>query len=355
MKRFFVFLGVVFATIGSAVRAQEVESIAPLQKSSWGDAKTTEVVDYIPDISLDMRFGYNQDFAGKTGRFAGDALYLDINGYISPHFSYSLNQTLAASFMEDCSGFNGTNWLTLTYETGDFAVTAGKDALLVGSFEYDTSNIDSYFDMNSMFYNMLDCWQWGVSAAWYPAEGQSIILQAANSPFSYDEAGLFAYNAAWRGEWDFYESYWTANMWQYDKGSFVKALNLSNRFYLGDFTVDLEYMTRAADIKTLFKDDFTLMVAPSYENDRLRVFAKLGWESVAEGLPYELAYEECIGSDYIFYGAGVEFFPLKEDKDVRLHAAWSSSNIGANFLNIGVTWKFDLTKAGKYLFSRLDK
>ena len=144
-------------------------------------------------------------------------------------------------------------------------------------------------------------------------------------------------------------------MWQYDKGSFVKALNLGNRFHLGDFTVDLEYMTRAADIKTLFKDDFTLMVAPSYENDRLRVFAKLGWESVAEGLPYELAYEECLGSNYLFYGAGVEFFPLKEDKDVRLHAAWSSSNIGANFLNIGVTWKFDLTKAGKYLFSRLDK
>ena len=355
MKRFFVFLGVVFATIGSAVRAQEVESIAPLQKSSWGDAKTAEVIDYIPDIALDMRFGYGNDFSERSGRFYGDGLYLDINGYISPNFSYSLNQRLASSYYENNSGFNGTNWLTLTYETGDFAFTAGKDGLLVGSFEYDAYDLDSYYDMNSMFYNMLDCWQWGVSASWYPAEGQTVSIQAAGSPFSFGAPGLFSYNAAWRGEWDFYESYWSANLWEYEAGKFVKALNLGNRFYLGDFTIDLEYMTRTADLKGIFKDDFTFMASPAYENERLRVFAKFGWESVAEGLPYELAYEDCLGSDYLFYGAGVEFFPLKEDKDVRLHAAWSSNNIGANFLNIGLTWKFDLTRAGKYLFSRLDK
>jgi len=94
MKRFFVFLGVVFMTIGSAVSAQEADSMAPLQKSSWGDAKTDELIDYMPDISLDTRFGYNQYFTDGTGRFNGDGLYLDINGYISPHFSYSLNHRI---------------------------------------------------------------------------------------------------------------------------------------------------------------------------------------------------------------------------------------------------------------------
>ena len=333
MKRLLVFFGVVFMTICSAVNAQEV-----------------------PDISLDARFGYNQDFAGGPGRFSGDGLYLDINGSINPHFSYSLNHRIAApAYGEGITGFDATNWLTLTYEIGNFAITAGKDALMVGSFEYDAYDLDTYYDMNSMFYNMLDCWQWGVSASWYPADGQSVTFQFANSPFAWED-DYFAYNAAWRGEWDFYESYWTVNMWQFEQDRYVKALNLGNRFYIGGLTLDLEYMTRATDMKSLFKDDFTFLAAPSYEfGDSFRVFAKFGWERVAEGLPYELAYEDYVGSDYLFYGAGVEFFPLKEDKDVRLHAAWSSNNFGDNYLNVGVTWKFDLTGAARYLFGKLGK
>ena len=186
-------------TIGSAVSAQEVDSIAPLQKSSWGDAKTSEMIDYIPDVALSMRGGFNQDFAENAGRFCGDGLYLDINGKITPSLSYSMNQTLASRFIDDLAGFNGVNWMTLTYEVGDFSFTAGKDGLLIGSFEYDKADVDSYYDMNSMFYNMLDCWQWGVSAAYYPSDSHEIIVQAANSLFSYGEPNLYAYSAAWRG------------------------------------------------------------------------------------------------------------------------------------------------------------
>ena len=357
MKRFFVFLGVVFMTIGSAVRAQEVDSTAPLQKSSWGDANECEITEYIPEIRLDARGGYYQDFTDKAGRFCGDGLFLDINGKISPHFSYSLNHRIAGPEGSDALGFGNTNWLLLTFETEHFSISAGKDAIFVGSFEYDAYDLDSYGEMNSMFWNTISPWQWGVSAAWYPAEGQSLSLQCLNSPFSdYETPNLFSYALAWRGEWDFYESYWTVNMWQFEQDRYVKALNLGNRFYIGGLTLDLEYMTRAADMKSLFKDDFTFLAAPSYEfGDSFRVFAKFGWERVAEGLPYELAYEDYVGSDYLFYGAGVEFFPLKEDKDVRMHAAWSSNNFGDNYLNVGVTWKFDLTGAARYLFGKLGK
>lgn len=352
MKIFFVFLGVVFTAIGSAVRAQEVDSMAPLQKSSWGDAKTEEIIDYIPDISLDMRGCFNHDFSENANRFYGDGLYLDINGYISPHFSYSLNHRIASTYYEDNSGFNGTNWLTLTYEVGDFSITAGKDALLVGSFEYDAYDLDTYYDMNSMFYNMFDCWQWGVSAAWYPAETQSVTVQFANSPLSWGESDRFAYAAAWRGEWDCYESYWSVNLWQYGKGQFVKALNLGNRFYFGDFSFDLEYMTRATDMKKFFDSDFTVLLAPAYEWSWGRAFAKVGWEK---------AGEDNFGYDYtgenLFYGAGVEFFPLKENRDIRLHAQWSSNDYytGGHLLNIGLTWKFDITGAVKHLATRSAK
>ena len=83
MKRFFVFLGVVLATIGSAVRAQEVDSIAQLQKSSWGDAKTEEAVEYIPEVYVHSRMGYEHDFSEQVGRFDGNGLYLGIDGKIS--------------------------------------------------------------------------------------------------------------------------------------------------------------------------------------------------------------------------------------------------------------------------------
>ncbi len=353
MRRFFVFLGVVLTTIGSAVSAQEVDSIAPLQKSSWGDAKTSEIVDFIPDVSLDTRFGYNQYFPERSGRFGGDGLYLNVDGYISPNFSYSLQQRLASTYYEDNTGFNGTNWLTLTYEVGDFAFTAGKDGLLVGSFEYDTDDLDSYYDMNSMFYNMFDCWQWGVSAEWYPTEEDAIIIQVAQSPFYSGEADMFAYALGLTMESDYDDSYYTLNMWEYEPGKFVKAVNLATRLYLGNFTIDVECMTRAASLKRLYRDDTTLILAPSYNfGEWGRAFAKFGMETVAEGLPYELAYEDSPGSDYMFYGAGFEYFPLRENKDIRLHAAWSGNNLGDNWLNVGLKWRFDLTSAVKHLFRK---
>ncbi len=351
MKRFFVFLGVVFSTIGSAVSAQEVDSIASLQKSSWGDAKTEEIINFVPDISLDTRLWCNRDFSQQRGRFSGDGLYLNIDGYISPNLSYSFQQRLASSYYEDNSGFNGTNWLTLTYELGDFALTAGKDALLVGSFEYDAEELDSYFDMNSMFYNMLDCWQWGVSAEWYPADNHSLIFQAANSPFYTEDINLFSFALGWRMESEMYESYWTANLWEYGQGRYVKAINLGNRFYFGDFSFDLEYMTRSADIGGMFTDDFTFIFSPSYNfGDWGRLFAKFGWEGSNYDIPYELTY--AVGEQYIFYGLGFEYFPLKENKNLRLHAAWAGNFWEENYLNIGLKWRFDLTGAVKTLLSK---
>lgn len=304
MKKLIVFLGIVFLTIGSALHAQE-----------------------IPEISLDMRGGFNYGNISRSGQFMGDGLYLDINGNISPNFSYSLNQRLASTYYEDNSGFNGTNWLTLTYETDSFALTAGKDAIFVGSFEYDAYDLDSYYDMNSSFYNEFDCWQWGVSAAWYPADGQEVLFQVANSPFAYGDPNLFAIAAGWRGAWDWYESYWTANLWQYSNDTAVKAINLGNRFTFGDFAMDLDLMGRFGEAEG--PTGITVAFSPSYSiSDWGRVFAK----GVAE-------------TENVIFGAGFEYFPLKENKDIRMHAAWAYNEyMYGNTLNIGLTWKMNLTK-----------
>ena len=310
MKKFLVFLGIVLSTICSAVRAQEV--------------------DYIPDISLDMRGGYEQDFSGGAGRFFGDGLYLNVDGIISSSLSYSFNHRLASSYYEDNSGFNGTNWLTLTYETGDFAFTAGKDGLLFGSFEYDAYDLDSYYDMNSAFYNEFDCWQWGVSAAWYPAEDHEFLLQVASSPLSDENVSIAA---GWRGSWEGFESYWTANLWGKDRGM-IPAVALGNRFTFGNLTVDLDLSARFGDT---YLSGAAAILAPSYQiGEWGRAFTKIG-----------------IDRDNTFFGCGFEYFPLKENKSIRLHAAYTCNDYTVgNMINIGLTWKLNLTNAAKALFNK---
>ena len=347
MKRFFVFLGVVLATIGSAVQAQEVDSMAQLQKSSWGDAKTRKVSEYIPDVSVHARMGYEHDFLEQVGRFDTNGLYLGIDGKISPHFSYSFYHCIDT---ETGGNFlSNTNWLTISYENDFMSLTAGKDNVFMGSFEYDGDDIDRYWFMNSSIWNTFDTWQWGASASFYPADDHELAVQACNSPLSFGEPNLFAYALAWRGEMDFFESYWTANLWQYDEGSYMKSLNLANRFSFDDFYVDLEYMTRACDVKDMFKTDFTLMVAPSYDfADWGRVTGKFGWEKCGEDAL--MGYGD--SGSYMFYGLAAEFFPIKDYKDLRLHAAWGHGCNRPHVLNIGVTWKFSLTQAIKDILGR---
>ena len=318
MKKLLVFLGIALTAIGSAARAQDGGS---------------EATSYIPEISLDMRGGFRIDSEYESGRFAGDDLNIDINGYISPHFSYSINHRIASSYYGEASGFDATNWLTLTYEVGDFAVTAGKDALLMGSFEYDAYDLDTYYEMNSPFYNDFDCWQWGVSGAWYPAEDQEVLLQIANSPYSFGDPGLFSFAAGWRGAWDWYESYWTANLWMAGGKEFVKSLNLGNRFSFGNFMMDLDLLGRMFD----GYGEFDVIFAPSYNfGEWGRIFAKAGAELADGWVP--------------FFGGGFEYFPLKENKDIRLHAAYiyNDYTVGQMF-SLGVTWKMNLTKGIKLL------
>ena len=372
MKRFLTFLGAIFMA-GSVVCAQEADSTVLQQMSLSNEEQGLDVVDYIPNVSLDTRFGYNRTFPGSIGGFGGDGLYLDISGKISKGFSYSLNQRLTTDPGE--SFFDATNWLTLSYEVNNFSFTAGKDALLVGSFEYDAYDLDSYADMNSRFYNAISCWQWGLSASWTnDSETSTLIAQVANSPFAANpfEDNLYAYGVAWRGTWDSYESYWSFGMWEYQTGRFVKSVNLGNMFYAGNFSLMLDGMLRGAKLKDLLRD-VTVSVQPSYEFcDRFRLFGKFGWERNGMIQPYDFSGEYAFDGeeeysdelpdvalppkDYLFYGAGLEFYPVKNYKDLRLHAAWSSNNeTNLHAVTVGLTWKMNLTRGVKWLVDKVQQ
>ena len=377
MKRLFTFLGTIVFMVGSAI-AQEVNSSVPLSEPSCGEDKNAQqVVDYTPTISIDSRFGYDRVVSGGPAGFGGDGVYLNIDGKIAKNFSYSLCQRFFSAHGEDDSAFDNTDWLTLSYDVGQFSFTAGKDVVMLGSYEYDAYDIDSYFDMNSMFYNSFNCYQWGVKVAWTPSDEGSIALQVTNSPFSLypREDNLYAYNLAWSDSWNWYSSIWSVNMFEYQPGKYVKCIALGNMFYIGNLSLGLDCITLDTNLKDKVDDQFTINFMPSYEfGNRFRLFGKLGWESVGEDLPYDftgeylsaedmaLANDENIytlpaflvaGQDYWFYGAGLEYFPIKDNDSVRLHAVWASNNFTKRHsINVGLTWKFDLVGAIKHVAAR---
>ena len=379
MKKLLTFLVAMFVVAGSTVRAQEVNSSATQPgASSVEDVTMKNVVDGEPKISLDTRFGYEHQSSNRRGGFGGDGFLLNVDGKIGKSFSYSLCHSLVSPAGEDTNIFDATRWLTLSYDWGNFTFTAGKDALMVGSFEYDAYELDCYYEMGSMFNYNINCWLWGASAMWTNnAETTSFAFQIANSPFAFapKEDNLFAYSLGWYGTWEQYESIWSVNMMEYEPGKFVKCLALGNMFYIGNLALGLDCIALDTNLKDRNDDQLTINFMPSYEfGDRFRLFGKLGWERVGENLPYDflgeylstddmiLANEDNIytlpsfllaGKDYWFYGAGLEYFPLKENKSVRLHAAWASNNYTKRHsVNIGLTWKFDVVGAIKHIAGR---
>jgi hypothetical protein len=183
---------------------------------------------------------------------------------------------------------------------------------------------------------------------------------------------MYAYNLAFTRSWEHYEALWSINFFEYEHGEFVKCVALGNMFYFGDFSLNVDWITRADDWKDALDTDMTLTTTPSYNfGESVRIFGKFGWERTSDDLSYDfwgeylskedklLANEEneavipafiTSDKDYIFYGAGLEYFPLKENKSIRLHAIWASNNYTKrHVLNVGLTWKFDLVNAFRYI------
>ena len=101
-------------------------------------------------------------------------------------------------------------------------------------------------------------------------------------------------------------------------------------------------MTRSYELNTLFTEDFTALAMPSYEGcSWCRPFLKVGFERASEILEYDFV------GDNLFYGVGAEFFPIRNYKELRLFATWTHNTeyTQSHQINIGATWRIDLTKA----------
>ena len=136
---------------------------------------------------------------------------------------------------------------------------------------------------------------------------------------------------------------------EYAPGKFINYLALGNRFELGDFAFEFDFVNKGTTAKNFLLDDFCLIGDLCWAaNDDLNVFVKVSYDrnnSVVEDL--------CVsaGTDAFRAGAGVEYFPLKDNKNLRLHlnccytdgksAGFNSLRPNQTILDAGLTWKLD--------------
>ena len=319
----------------------------------------------IPDIVVTPRFDANPYAPVKGGYkgfdFGNSSLYTFIDGSVG-NFSYSLcNHWLAEdtpslyknAFRSDDVDF--IDWLTLSYTVGRVSFTVGKDVLAVGSAEYDYNDVDIHYATASPFWHKASPYQWGASVD-YTTKDESTTLrfQFATSPFGERPfaSKLFTYSLHWTGEYGCYTPFWSVNFFEYERGSFVNLIALGNRFTLGDFAIELDYMNRATSLKKFFEQEWSLAAQVTYNyRDKVEVFARGGYDAYIRSDIFGYEEEWFIPMDgtlcprYWYAGGGIHYFPLKESRDLRLHAVVAYNNFANSVsMTFGASYYFNLTK-----------
>lgn len=320
----------------------------------------------IPEFIVTPRFDANPYAPTQKGGYSGfdfsnSSLYTFLDGSIG-NFSYSMcNHWLSDdpaslyqnAFRSDENDF--IDWLTLSYTVGQFSFTVGKDVLAIGSSEFDYYDVDVHFGTASPFWHKVPVYQWGASIDFMTkSENTSLRFQFATSPLGARPfaSKLFTYSLYWTGEYGCYSPFWSANFVEYERGRFASLLALGNRFYVGDFTLELDYMNRATSIKQFFNQEWSLAGQVTYNyRDKIEVYARGGYDhhNGSDIFGYEddmwfIPSDASLCPRYWYVGGGIHYFPLKESRDLRIHAVAAYNNYAQSVaMTFGVTYHFNLT------------
>ena len=282
--------------------------------------------------------------------FKGRYLNVIVSGTIAKQFSYSYRQRLNKAHSNQ-SFFDATDWLYLTYRPDEhWSVSVGKQVVGIGGYEYDRAPIDLYFC--SEYWNNIPCYQMGISADYTFSQGKDkVMFQLCQSPFHAYADDMYAYNFMWYGSHGWFNTIYSVNMIEYQPDKYISYIALGHRLDFGEIALELDLMNRATDHQTYFFRNCSIMGELSYHpSESFNFFGKVTYDVNTT----QVKTDYCVhpGTELTYVGGGVEFYPIKNNRNLRLHAFYSYS-FGHNgnaegaippeqsILNVGIKWKVD--------------
>ena len=303
-------------------------------------------------LYFDMRASFHQDITDGTYNSQAISEYLNFQmmGHITPTVSYRIRQRLNKKVFDERNMFNATDFMYVNWQaTPRFSLLAGKQAVLIGGYEYDAAPIDVYY-YSKFCNNLYQGFTFGVSASYKMAEEQLLELQFCNSPLSLGFQNVYAYNLAWRGQFaPWWKTIWSVNLVEDMDKKLINYVALGNHFIFGDVIFDVDLMNRAAPgQKKFFLSDMSLISKIIWSLGKWNLCAKAGYEKNdagnvdAEGRAYDLVIAP--GTRYIYAGCGVEWFPLSRD-NLRLHlVSYWDNEVRRTNIELGLTWRIDVIR-----------
>lgn len=345
-----------------------------LQNSSFAQSDTAMAP--VSKFYLETRFDFDYshlheydlpgtvDTAADQYGFNGKYLNLVLAGNFDEHFSYFYRQRIIPKAGQ-YNLFDNTDFLYLKYAPNKkFSLTAGKQVLHIGSFEYDMPPIDVYY--YSQFWANFACFQLGLSANFTDNSGKNMwALQITNSPYLYNGTlserlfgrGLFSYNFAWYGDYTHFKTIYSLNMIERKRGDFVGYLSIGNKFVFNQCSFYIDYQSRFPSMKRLFQDCSLIGRLDVQAGKCIDIFVKGGYEqNFSEDIDTKNVRDIMVqpGHYFVFGGLGIEYRPNKY-RDIRVHAfaAYQTDRTHSDNhytfdswrANIGLSWRLDFLKA----------
>ncbi len=309
-----------------------------------------EAQNWLDDASFNIRssFEYNHTKTDDLKGFNGEHFNLNMQGHITENISFRFRQRFHKNIVSGNNIFNATDFLYIDWQIDKhWSLRFGRDEILIGGYEYDYAPIDVYY-YSDFCNNLPECYAFGASVGYNFNADQKLIFQITNTPFKGGNSNLLSCNLAWFGyiaPW--WKTIWSVNESEYADGKFENIIALGNRFEFGDWYIEADYISRyrSSFDKFLF-DHFAVIGKLNYNYKNWNFFAKGGYDADRYPKAYHpTTYILDFEYDYTHIGCGAEYFPLKDSKDLRLHAVYYyNDNLESHNLMLGATWKLNLLR-----------
>lgn len=332
MKKLFIIIPALFLFFNLCAQHRESQNI--LEKLLWDD----KMLNIMLDTRVDFR-SVIQDGDIDKASFEGQTFKIWLTGEVVPGIRYRVRHRLNKPQNPLREGYSGaTDQAWVAFDLGDkWTITAGKQSVQFGTFEYDYNPADIY--VPTMAFNDLDAYKTGINVA-YRFWDQVLNLQIVNS-----DAPQFA-SEKYKDKALAIVTLWEGNLFngivktrvgygafQHEKSKFYNWFTPGLQLNVGSFTTEVDYYTgnrymdygsivNNEELGSRYVSDQSLSVNLKYNFGKWKPFIKGTWDQRHDKKSDSNVYETT------GIQAALEFYPFTNSltKDLRFHIMYAYSN-----------------------------